>query len=725
MVTLTGSLLDAGQGVLDPKRTRVRIESNASTLGAFDTAGDLHLGGKDTSVAADGSFAFTDLVSTADIDGLAYQVLVNYPTVLGKGRADWSSGWFPLTADTTLAAVASIATPQAVPITTLEASIDTAADNVRANTLTAATSAQDAATAAATSKTNAAGSATAAATSATNAATSASHAADSAAAAAASAAPATSLIRSTVSSDISTDGTDIATQLDARIAGVGKTQFAGVRAVASPTGNAATDTSNAKAACAALLPGEWLWFQAGAYNLTEQLTIPATAIGAVVTGPGVLSWSSFTTPASGDCGGLLVLAPQAQVMSLTLKAAVATPNSGVNWWGILAEANDFRATFNTLDGWTNGIGVYHHNASDGSEIRASLIGWNRIRDLIGTGGGASGTESDTDMPEQRGDGIVTWGSLSTIIGNVVNAKAGTDARVGIHAESLDTYHTGPAGPHDDAQVTITGNVVYGQFRRSIASELVDRASITGNAVADATWHSINIARGKEINVSDNTIHWTRTASDLQGQAWNPTRAPLVAYGATISGQIKGNTITIAATGDAKAIMVAKAVSTDDIPQGVVFENNTVRLEAGAVVESMFFGDGGSDRLVIRNNQHEGDPFTDHGIYTYNCNDITIVGNRAKGPGTSTSKHGVHLEGAINGTTKVCDNTIDAFQTGLSLPNATNGGLVSNNIVRDCTYAAEFFGSSGFGVFGNMWQRCTNQIANPGTNAAANNVTLAS
>lgn len=225
MPTLTGSIADILGTQFDHKRTAITVTSNAAQIGYFDGAGELHLGG--ARVAENGTFSIT-LPSTAEIDGLAYFVSIDYPDpAAAKGRGIWTSGWFALTADATLADVASIATPQAVPIESLQVKIDEAADGVRTDTLTAAADAVDAASAAATSQTAAAGSATAAQTAKTAAET----ARDTAQAAAVTA---TAPTDSTMADKINTAGTATQTALDARFASKANPTFSG--SVALPGG---------------------------------------------------------------------------------------------------------------------------------------------------------------------------------------------------------------------------------------------------------------------------------------------------------------------------------------------------------------------------------------------------------------------------------------------------------------------------------------------------------
>jgi hypothetical protein len=150
------------------------------------------------------------------------------------------------------------------------------------------------------------------------------------------------------------------------------------------------------------------------------------------------------------------------------------------------------------------------------------------------------------------------GAQATIVGNVVNAKAGTDARTGIHEEALAPYEATRA-PHSHSLVTISGNLVYGQFRRGIVSEGVTSAAITSSTIADATWWGIAVTQGgDDVTVVGNSILWTRTAGDLQGSAWSPGRGAIRVYGTANRTLVANNTIGYAA-GSAGLMYIAVGV----------------------------------------------------------------------------------------------------------------------------------------------------------------------
>jgi hypothetical protein len=132
-----------------------------------------------------------------------------------------------------------------------------------------------------------------------------------------------------------------------------------------------------------------------------------------------------------------------------------------------------------------------------AEVTGTRIEANIVWDCLGVGPGTAVGSAGED----RGDGIVSWGSRTVIVGNIVAALAGTDARVGIHCEGLPTLHS---GGQDDRGSTIAGNIISGSFRRGVACENTPHCVVSANAIEGVTWWGIGMfAHG--MLASGNTI----------------------------------------------------------------------------------------------------------------------------------------------------------------------------------------------------------------------------
>lgn len=279
------------------------------------------------------------------------------------------------------------------------------------------------------------------------------------------------------------------------------------------------DTAAIQAAITNSATGATIFFPSGkTFNCTDGLTIGAKK---ELRGSGLLSFSAgITTKAA-----IAINANGCKLIGLQLD----NPNklqatSGGRNYGIQAVASEITIELCTIEHFQNGIAV-----SSGGEYENIIIANNRIKDCIGAGGGRG---SSSSAGEDRGDGIVVWGTQATVVGNIVNAEAGQDCRIGIHGEALDSFAGGPPPTgYYHSLMTFTGNIVYGQFRRGLVFEGIDNGAIIGNVVADSTWWSICLAVGcKNCVVSGNSIMATRTAADDQGSNWSVQRAALAVYG---------------------------------------------------------------------------------------------------------------------------------------------------------------------------------------------------
>ena len=357
---------------------------------------------------------------------------------------------------------------------------------------------------------------------------------------------------------------------------------------------------------------------------------------------GRLSWTAGITNAD----AITVTADGVEFHDVTLinpnELGAATGNRNI---GIRFTANEGTVSGCTIQQFQNGIMV----SADGEWSRFRITD-NRVIDVVGTGGGPSSASTDG---EDRGDGIVVWGAQATITGNIVSARSGTDARIGIHCEGLPGF-AGTPGNYSSAQYTISDNIVYGQFRRGISVEDVSEASVTGNTVADSTWWAVSLAANcRASHLTGNTILWTRAAGDNQGSAFSPQRGPIMAYGITHDSVIAGNTIRIAGT--AAAAIIVQGVDSSNRGTDTLVTNNTWYVESGALTDGIKADN--TARLRLAGNKGSG--HTALGVNAFVADSIEIVGN--------------HLRGGAGAT------------FGIQTSGACTAALVDGNIHRNCRH----------------------------------------
>lgn len=388
-------------------------------------------------------------------------------------------------------------------------------------------------------------------------------------------------------------------------------------------------------------------------QLDGTIEIPANTI---LRGGGELRW----TEGIANSAALSVVGDNVEITGVTLTNPneLGTPDGDRNY-GIEIKGSDVRVIGNHIELFQNGIAVRY-----GGEYHDIVIANNRVKDVIGVGGGPASPEN---LGEDRGDGIVVWGAQATVTGNVVNAKEGTDARVGIHTESI-TVGNAEDAPHTASMVTITGNVVYGQFRRSIVSENVAHTTIVGNTVADATWWNIAvILRSHDSVVSGNTILFTRTSEDGQGQNYDPRRAPIMVYGGVERAQITDNSIVVKEGAQARAFVVVQGVD-DQIPQGVTVDGNTGFNEGGVVTDGVATV-GATEGLRVTDNRLTG--FSGIGVAIGNgSNDFLVDRNELVGDDADL---GIQVTSEEDGG-RVTGNIIEGVATGVELPDSVEAGM---------------------------------------------------
>lgn len=360
-------------------------------------------------------------------------------------------------------------------------------------------------------------------------------------------------------------------------------------------------TTAVQAAFEALPDGATLELPAGAvFKLTKGIAI--TTANLTIQGPGTFRWTAgieneyaFEVKADGVTFNAVTLENPNRLGSNVY--------DGLKNTGIYFKANNGQVLGCTLTKFHNGIAV--DPGSSTVEYGGFRLIGNRIKDIVGCGGGATGIETpeQTQRAEGSGDGITVWGASAVIIGNIVNAEEGTDARVGIHAEAL-IYgdRTSTDAPYVDSMVTIANNIVYGQFRRGIVDELVNECAITGNVIADATWWGINATNGsKDMTVTSNTVLWTRKDTDLHGKAWSPRRMPLSIAGDSHNVVVSGN-VARCVDGSAADGFILLGSFGNNYADNYAVTDNTCMAEGTAVVgNGIYMADIGFKNIRISGN----------------------------------------------------------------------------------------------------------------------------
>lgn len=401
-------------------------------------------------------------------------------------------------------------------------------------------------------------------------------------------------------------------------------------------------------------------------------------------GSGELRWTAGIVAAP----ALRVTAPQTTIREVQL----TNPNhlgsgTGARNIGIDIRTNDVLVDGVRIVGFQNGI----VNGATG-EFEGAIVTNCHVVDVVGAGGGRGSASS---LGEDRGDGITIWGARAIIAGNVVTALAGTDARIGIHAEALPDFEANP-GSYPEAMVSVVGNVVSGPFRRGIAFEGVSHAAASGNTVSDSTWWGIAAIDTRETSISGNTVRWTRTAEDTQGSAWAPVHGPIMLYRDTQGAVVTGNVIEIRGEA-ASAIRLEDATMPARDPSirygaiDAVVSDNVVRINGGTCPSGIVLLQTVRP-LVIGNRMTvtAGDGRVG-GVVSYLSTDAVIADNSVSGV-DQTNGAGIRHEGA--GGVHVSGNRVAAFKVGISIVNTTAGTTVVGNTVVDCATGLDTYGSSG-------------------------------
>ncbi len=440
----------------------------------------------------------------------------------------------------------------------------------------------------------------------------------------------------------------------------------------------------------------------------DTLTITNTRI--TITGSGELRWTS---------GIATKAAVSIQAAHVTLDGLhITNPNelgatTGLRNYGVEIKAHNTIVRGCTIEKFQNGIS----NRSDGEWYNTQILN-NRILEIVGV------------SLEDRGDGININGAAASVIGNVVTCKAGTQGRVGIHAEALGTSIVTP-GPYDNAGITFSGNIVRGPFRRSCVFENISDGTITGNFFADALWWELALIRTRSCVVSGNTMVRTASHETVGG---SQAKAMIYVYGETQNCTVTGNALRLALgamTGATITAFIAGesgSVGSSDWPTDCIVQGNNMFLsddtptDSGLATNGIWFSK--STRLTIENNHIVG--ASSRGIWSAYAVGCVIRGNRITG---NVGDHNPDLATGIESSGSsvnmlVEDNWIESTTSkAIKLYNQAGDTIVRSNIIRQGNQGIDLFGCAGGEVKGNFFASTTTRYGTIPSNFAIDNVQL--
>ncbi|GLR07309.1 hypothetical protein COO59_17900 [Mixta theicola] len=297
---------------------------------------------------------------------------------------------------------------------------------------------------------------------------------------------------------------------------------------------------------------------------------------------------------------------------------------------------DIQADFCVVEGCTMINQVNAVIAGSVQRAHGSRIINNNFLDCLGVG------------LEDRGDAVSIWGSGTVIANNYASCKAGTDGRIAFHAEAPVTSNTGRA--QFDAQHTImANNFAYGPFRRHFVMEGITNGSSIGNvSIGGATWWGEAYIMCTNVLV-ENTIKYTRSATDLQGATWGPKRGAVCVQNWSYNVSIRSTVV----------------MDEGSVGDGFILDRSTTVKGEHRLTLQLSMLNKGSEK----NNAFNLVPAED--LHLNNCyatgfarflqtstsdyNTMLITGCRYRGNGTAS---GVLVQGGTGGTMSINHSIID-------------------------------------------------------------------
>lgn len=465
---------------------------------------------------------------------------------------------------------------------------------------------------------------------------------------------------------------DVVDTADAIGNGVSPRQYGAV-------GNGTTDDTTAIQS--ALNTGRDVVLSAGTYRVTSTLTMSTARQKLIGTG-GIIQIRSDgkgvngTGTGIGSLAGLPTLLVQADSCSVQgirfenpdfLMDPVTAYASNT---AIKIRGNYVRTVNNTIVSFLHGI-ILSSGDQTGGEYVGFIASGNFLIEMLGAG---TGNNTDDGRGEDRGDAITTWGTGATIINNFVHLKDGQDGRIGIHTEGLtDQSVTHPT--YETRCTVISGNVIWGKFRRGIVTEEIQNTCISGNTIAGPTWWGICAANVPNVAITGNSVIFDRLSTDVQGASWGPQRGAITLY-CNRNDAFKWTDSHISVTGNVIDLLgVGNGIQT----AGTSATNKVLN-------------------CTITANTIHGMPGSGTGIMLSNAENTVVNSNVV----TGTGGPGLLIIDCVN--MAITSNSItSAGQAGLALQFFSRDVLtatVSGNIIKSCSPGMDIYGVSGVSVMGN-------------------------
>lgn len=450
-------------------------------------------------------------------------------------------------------------------------------------------------------------------------------------------------------------------------------------------GNGTTDDT--AAIQSALNTGRDVVLSAGTYRITTSLTMSTAGQKLIGTG-GIIQIRSDgkgvngTGTGIGSLAGLPALAVNAdnctvQGVRFENPDFLMDPvTSSAKNAAIQIRGNYVRTVNNTIVSFLHGI-VLSSGEQTGGEYVGLIAAGNFLLEMLGAG---TGNNADDGRGEDRGDGITCWGTGATIMNNFVHLKDGQDGRIGIHTEGLtDQSIIHPT--YETRCTVISGNVIWGKYRRGIVTEEIQNTTISGNTVAGPTWWGICAANVPNVAITGNSVIFDRLSTDVQGASWGPQRGGITLY-CNRNDAFKWTDSHISVTGNVVDLL------------GVGCGIRTAGTDATNKVRN----------CTITGNTVHGMPGSDVGILLSNAENTVVNSNVV----TGTGGPGIVIIDCLN--MAVNSNSISGTgQAGLVVQLYSidiEVATVSGNIIKNCSPGMDIYGVSGVIVLGNTIQGST-------------------
>jgi len=379
-------------------------------------------------------------------------------------------------------------------------------------------------------------------------------------------------------------------------------------------------------------------------------------------------------------------------------------------------ANYVHIIGNTIVSFLHGIIVH-----PAGEFVGFVASSNCLLEMLGAGAGTNDTRDG--LGEDRGDGITAWGAGATISNNFIKLKDGQDGRIGIHTEGLTDQST-VHPKYETRCTTISGNVIWGTYRRGIVTEAVQNTCISGNTIAGPTWWGIAVANVPNVAVTGNSVIFDRLASDNSGGAWGPERAAITIYCNepsdfnNISSDITvtGNTIDLLGVGH--GIQTTGGNQTTRV-RNLTISANTIHATAISNVGILI---ANGDSIVVNANVINGTGGA--GILMIDCKGIALTSNAV----SSTGVAGIAVQGFNLDvqTAAISSNIVKNCSPGFDIYSVSGVTMIGNTIQSSAGDAIVFNGTNNSIISFNIFKSNAGTVgfANGTGNTIANNITVA-